>query len=136
MIIFVYGTLKQGFRAHEMLKESEYLGQIFTAPYYALFSRITYPCMVFAEYDGYQISGEIYQVDYETLRKLNQYECTGSGLYSLEVISLDKTSLYNNKKEMDVEYSLGYIYLGDISRMTKIKAWDKVIPDVYREDRI
>jgi len=136
MIIFVYGTLKKGFRAHEMLMESEYLGQILTEPYYQLFCRISYPCMVHVVSDGYKIPGEIYEVNYETLRKLNQYECTGSGLYSLEVISLDKTSLYDNKKEMDAEYSLGYIYLGDTSRMTKIKSWDKVISDVYRENRI
>lgn len=136
MIIFVYGTLKRGFRASEMLASSKFIGSVKTKPFYKLFSRTNYPCMVYCPIDGNQVSGEIYEIDYLTLKRLNEYECTGSGLYSLEVIEIDKNTLQNHEKLIDQDHCLGYLYLGDTSGLLEISSWNKVEPNVHRENRI
>lgn len=136
MIIFVYGTLKKGFKAHDLLATSTFLGTVYTKPLYRLFSKYYYPCMISCAIDGKKIQGEIYSIDYSTLKRLNEYEGTASGLYSLEVIEIDTSSLQNNYKCIDQDYCLGYLYLGDISQLIEINSWNRIEPYVNRENRI
>jgi gamma-glutamylcyclotransferase (GGCT)/AIG2-like uncharacterized protein YtfP len=86
-VVFVYGTLKRGFRANRLIADSEFLGPAKTAPNFRLFNVGSFPGLVRAE-DGVSVEGELYEVSPETLEYLDQYEGVDSGFYSREEISI------------------------------------------------
>jgi gamma-glutamylcyclotransferase (GGCT)/AIG2-like uncharacterized protein YtfP len=69
--LFVYGTLKQGFRNHYYLAASNYLGK-FVASNIAIINRPDYPYAVPKE--GAKATGEIYELDRESLDKIDMLE--------------------------------------------------------------
>ena len=74
MIVFVYGTLKRGNYLSSVLDRSEYLGESQTvSDGFRMFCIGAYPYVTRAQ-EGYQISGELYQVDFEILARLDQIE--------------------------------------------------------------
>jgi len=133
--IFVYGTLKKGCRADFLLKYSNYIGNISTKPFYRLYTNGTYPCMKKDEI-GKSIEGELYSVSINTLKHLSSYEGVDDGLFSLSVLDIDLTSLSNNEKIVDSDLCLGYLYLGDISRMKEIPYWREFKTYEDAENRI
>lgn len=73
MKIFVYGTLKQGYSAHHLLKEAIFLGKVATHPRYHLVSVNWFPGMIVGDEDG-GVCGELYEIDPATLPRLDRYE--------------------------------------------------------------
>ena len=72
-LIFVYGSLKRGFALHPLLQGQPCLGNAATAPLYRLFDLGSYPGLV--EWpDGLAIRGEVYRVDSDCLRRLDEAE--------------------------------------------------------------
>ncbi|MBM9514691.1 gamma-glutamylcyclotransferase family protein [Desulfogranum marinum] len=70
--IFVYGTLKRGYSNHRFLADSKFLGTGKTREKYAMYvSGI--PFVIVSEPVS-QIHGELYEVDDQTLYKLDQLE--------------------------------------------------------------
>lgn len=70
--VFVYGTLRKGLAWSHLLYTSRFLGEAKTKNKYALYSdRIPY---VIEYKEVSQIVGEVYEVDNETLQKLDQLE--------------------------------------------------------------
>lgn len=69
--VFVYGTLRKGFGNHFLLKNSKFIGEAITKEKYSLYaSGIPYVVKV----PKTHIKGEVYKVDSETLKSLDQLE--------------------------------------------------------------
>jgi len=132
MKLFVYGTLKKGYRGDFLLKNADYIGNIKTKPFYSLYTNGTYPCM--KKHGIKNIEGELYSVSMNTLENLNNYEGVDEGLFSLSIVHIDLTSLSNNEKVVDSDLCLGYLYLGDISLMREISYWGDSKTNEYAED--
>ena len=71
-LIFVYGTLLRGERAHSLLAGAGFRGEARTEEGYALIDLGSYPGLVRA--DGGRVVGEIYEVDAERLAEIDAYE--------------------------------------------------------------
>jgi gamma-glutamylcyclotransferase (GGCT)/AIG2-like uncharacterized protein YtfP len=71
MILFVYGSLKRGARHHDELSAARFLDNARTAPRYALSSHGEYPALV---QGADVVSGELYEVTPELLRRLDEFE--------------------------------------------------------------
>ena len=86
-LIFVYGSLKRGHALHALLQGQLYLGDAVTQPLYRLFDLGSYPGLV--EWpDGLGICGEVYQVDLDCLRRLDEAEGVYERLYARRRIYL------------------------------------------------
>jgi gamma-glutamylcyclotransferase (GGCT)/AIG2-like uncharacterized protein YtfP len=72
MLIFVYGTLKQGFGNHRLLANQEYIGRATTPDRYTMLSLGAFPGVVDA--GSYRVYGEVYDVDDECLSDLDSLE--------------------------------------------------------------
>lgn len=70
--VFVYGTLRKGFRNHHLLKNVRCLGPAVTVQAYALYHG-AYPHVVKTP-AVCPIAGEVYEVDANTLRALDELE--------------------------------------------------------------
>ena len=88
MLIFVYGSLKRGYALHYLLKSQQSLGNADTKPVYRLFDLGSYPGLV--EWpEGLAICGEVYQVDAECLKILDETEGVAEGYYARRSVSLE-----------------------------------------------
>jgi gamma-glutamylcyclotransferase (GGCT)/AIG2-like uncharacterized protein YtfP len=74
--VFVYGTLKSGFWNHYLLKGREFIGAAATSPTYKMIDN-GFP-VIMPDPEGKPLAGEIYNVDDETLARLDQLEREGS----------------------------------------------------------
>ena len=74
--VFVYGTLKSGFRNHYFLESCELLGGAATVSTYKMIEN-GFP-VILPDPGGRPLAGEIYEVDDETLARLDQLEREGS----------------------------------------------------------
>ena len=69
--VFVYGTLRKGYWNHSLLENSKFLGKAITKEKYSLFADgIPYVVKI----PKTQIIGELYEVDKETLERLDRLE--------------------------------------------------------------
>jgi len=86
-LIFVYGSLKRGYALHHLLTSQLSQGQAVTRPLYRLFDLGSYPGLV--EWpDGLAIRGEVYQVNRECLKRLDEVEGVAEALYARRRILL------------------------------------------------
>jgi gamma-glutamylcyclotransferase (GGCT)/AIG2-like uncharacterized protein YtfP len=72
--LFVYGTLKRGFRAHHYLSHARFLGEATTDPRYHLHAIRWFPGMVEDESTPGGVQGELYEVTESDLRMMDGYE--------------------------------------------------------------
>ena len=87
--VFVYGTLKRGLGNHHLLKDSRFLGVGYTGPRFVMLGG-GFPVLVWPKGAGPRqrhVSGELYEVDDATMKRLDQLEAVGSmyDRYSLPV---------------------------------------------------
>ena len=104
--VFVYGTLKKGYRNNVLLSRSTFVAPATTNPEFRLYDNGSYPCLVKAK-DGevaHEVIGEVWIVDDHTLSRLDQLE-NAPDLYHREEIEL-----------IDQEKAWAYIYNYDTSR--------------------
>ncbi|MEJ7590484.1 MAG: gamma-glutamylcyclotransferase family protein [Planctomycetaceae bacterium] len=86
-LVFVYGSLKRGYALHTMLQGQLCLGNAVTEPLYRLFDLGSYPGLV--EWpEGLAIRGEVYQVGFDCLSRLDEAEGVAERLYVRRKISL------------------------------------------------
>jgi len=83
-LLFVYGTLKRGFRAHHLLGAARFLGARQTLARFGLVDCGAYPALVLGQR---AVEGELYEVDLPSLRSLDAYE---GGEYLRECIQLQQ----------------------------------------------
>ncbi len=74
-LVFVYGTLMKGQRAHAYLSEAECIGE-YRLPGYAMYDLGWYPGIV--PDPGRTVYGEVYRVSGRMLREMDRYEGEGS----------------------------------------------------------
>lgn len=90
-LVFVYGSLKQGFHNHNLLKYETYLGKAKTFNKYPLIEETeTFPALLERSGWGFQIYGELYEVASITLEKLDK---------------LESHPEYFKRKEIAIEYN-------------------------------
>lgn len=74
MFVYVYGTLKTGFRNNVLLSDCKLIQEATTKPLYRLYDCGPYPCLIKDEKNGKRIRGEIYQIDDVVLKRLDRLE--------------------------------------------------------------
>jgi gamma-glutamylcyclotransferase (GGCT)/AIG2-like uncharacterized protein YtfP len=84
--LFVYGSLKRGFRHHDLLGGASFEGDARTAPDFSLVLQGEYPALVRGGTEC--VHGEIYRVTDELLTELDRFEGCPD-LYLREQIQLD-----------------------------------------------
>lgn len=78
--VFVYGTLKQGYRNHFLLRGQAFLGERTTEPKFVLYdfgksyTNGNWPQMHHDEANGVAVRGELYEVDDRCLDALDKLE--------------------------------------------------------------
>lgn len=88
--VFVYGTLKRGFGNNVLLRNSRYIGDFVSPPIFEMFAvgqHGGFPLLTEGEYN---ILGEIWEVDDETLRRLDGLEGVPH-MYRREKFFVDET---------------------------------------------
>jgi gamma-glutamylcyclotransferase (GGCT)/AIG2-like uncharacterized protein YtfP len=89
--VFVYGSLKSGFHNNRFLKESEFLGTKYTKETNFMMYSLDghFPAVVRTNFlEGGIIEGELYEIDFETLIRLDSIESNGE-FYEREIIDLE-----------------------------------------------
>jgi gamma-glutamylaminecyclotransferase len=86
--VFVYGTLKRGYRNHHWLAGQTFISEARTEAGYILYGLGEYPGMVQAEKDVDGVVGELWQVTPEALADLDELEGLAEGLYERGPIKL------------------------------------------------
>lgn len=86
--VFVYGTLKRGGRYHSMLAQQRFVSDARTVPGYTLYRPADYPGMVRSTEDCEGVTGELWEVTSECLRRLDQLEGLNEQLYERVAIAL------------------------------------------------
>lgn len=74
VLVFVYGTLKRGWPANQLLAGQEFVGPACTESRYRLFDQGSYPCLVEDRHSGLAVRGELWRVDEMVLPQLDAYE--------------------------------------------------------------
>jgi gamma-glutamylaminecyclotransferase len=115
--LFVYGTLKQGFHAHFLLKKAPaaLYGEIRTRPEYHLYDVGSFPGLILDVASQGGVTGELYEVPQSAFKDLDRYECVGTGLFKREIIELeDGTKAY------------AYLFNSDLENASKVESgrWD------------
>ena len=87
--LFVYGSLLRGERNHPLLVSARFLRETATAPGFALVDLGDYPGMVKAARGA--VAGELYAVDEETLRALDELEGHPRLYWRTEIVLVDRT---------------------------------------------
>ncbi len=114
--IFVYGTLKRGHRRHGALREQTFLTTAHTDRSYALYSLGSYPGLVETDFDGGdRIAGEVYCVDRDCRRRLDEIEEVESGLYELRLVKLEDA--------INLQLVYAYFYLGAVVGCPRLENW-------------
>jgi gamma-glutamylcyclotransferase (GGCT)/AIG2-like uncharacterized protein YtfP len=87
--LFVYGSLKRGFRHHSVLSGAELEGEASTAAGYRLVRYGAYPALVTG--GERRVLGELYRVELDDLPRLDAFEGVPE-LYRRELVRLEDGS--------------------------------------------
>jgi len=75
MRVFVYGTLKKGINNHHLLATAQYVGEAYTVDTFKM-RCVGFPVITPSD-DGLPVFGEVYDVDEDTSKRLDQLEAEG-----------------------------------------------------------
>ena len=87
-LLFVYGTLKRGCSNHRHLAGQKFVGLARTLPGFRLYDLGGYPGIVAQPEDRSGVVGEVWSIEDESLRQLDEFEGVHEGLYRREPIPL------------------------------------------------
>lgn len=73
-LMFVYGTLKRGFRNHHLIKNSKFIGDGVIKGY-AMYDLGSFPGIKKDENE--EVKGEVFEIDQNTLKRVDQLESEG-----------------------------------------------------------
>ena len=99
--IFVYGTLKRGYRLSSFM-EGQFIGEATTVADYRLFDIGSFPGLV-EQSPGVEVVGEVWAVSDECLAVLDEVEAVDEGMYRRSLIRLQSPF-----DELEIE---SYFYL-------------------------
>ena len=103
-LVFVYGTLKKGYRNHRLLANQMFIGHATTINKYKLYDLGAFPGMVEVK-NGDKVRGELWMVDSHTMRALDYLEGVPL-LYQRKLVQL--------ASHPDIEVET-YIFQGNVS---------------------
>jgi len=89
--VFVYGTLMRGYGNHRLLERARFISPAMTRREFSLYSLGAFPAavrLVEGDPDAISIRGEVYEVDAQTLVRLDQLEGVSHGFYNRTVHQL------------------------------------------------
>ena len=101
-LVFVYGTLMSGQRAHHFLEDGTLLGT-YLLHGYAMYNLGRYPGIV--KKDGHHVIGEVYEIPIALLAHMDEYEEEGS-LYHRRTVTVTKDGV-----QLEVQ---AYIYAREV----------------------
>lgn len=78
--VFVYGTLKRGFRNHHFLERANFVDEAHTVAAYRMLDG-RFPVLRDSGPDRMTVSGEVYEIDVPTLVALDDLESVTSRMY-------------------------------------------------------
>lgn len=107
MKLFVYGTLKQGFGNHVLLKDSTLIGTL-ELPGYSMHSFGWFPVITPSQRDS--VVGELYEIDEDTLARCDRLE--------------GHPSFYQRITEHDSEHGEFYVYVqhpDEVQHLAKVE---------------
>lgn len=110
MKVFVYGTLKRGYWNHRLLEKSKFVGEG-TISGYELYDLGSYPGIIPGEKKD-EVDGELYEIDNETLIRLDRLEGEGF-LYLRKEVEVDING--------HMEKVLIYVYNRKVKGAKKLK---------------
>jgi gamma-glutamylcyclotransferase (GGCT)/AIG2-like uncharacterized protein YtfP len=87
-LIFVYGTLKSGHVRNNFLRDQKFIGVAYTEPNYKIYRHGNYPALI-DDSNGFEIYGELYEVDESCLAGLDKLEGVDVGLFTRKTIKLN-----------------------------------------------
>lgn len=91
--VFVYGSLKKGYHNHHYLKSSKFLGNA-TIEGATLYNMgISFPCMKIDNSENV-IYGEVYEVDYNTLKNVDLLEGYNEDCYEYNLYNRQEVIAY------------------------------------------
>lgn len=79
--VFVYGTLKRGHRAHNLLKFAKFKGDCYSGPGFTMLDVNGWFPGVVKDNSDNNVYGEVYEVTEDELKELDKYEGVSNGLY-------------------------------------------------------
>lgn len=109
--VFVYGTLRRGGCYHETLAGSRFLKKVRTEPEYTLIDLGAYPGMLPS--GNTSVAGEIYEVDDEVLRRLDELEECPDLFIRARVALLGQDAVWGYLYRGGVETEIPCITSGD-----------------------
>lgn len=86
-LLFVYGTLKRGGRLHGHMAGGRFVAEAATVPRYRLLRVGWYPGLVDAA-GGTAVVGELWEVEADHLRRLDDVEGVAEGLFERRSVEL------------------------------------------------
>ena len=91
VLLFVYGTLLQGFSNHQVIEGSTFVGPAVTENQFTMYSNGYYPAIT--KIERYHVIGEVYEIDSETFKNCDFLEGYNEkhpekGLYDREQIDV------------------------------------------------
>jgi len=99
-LLFVYGTLKQGFSRNQALKDQRYLGTAKTAPVYGMYAYGGFPALVdfkLAEESEVSASnsifGEVYEVTDTCILEIDKIEGVEFNLFERKIVEIKSFTL-------------------------------------------
>jgi gamma-glutamylcyclotransferase (GGCT)/AIG2-like uncharacterized protein YtfP len=94
--VFVYGTLKRGFRNYQYVENARFVGEAYTVTHYRMLDG-SFPVLRDTGLHLLPISGEVFDVDAPTLVKLDELESVASGMYDRVEIDVILTRQQNER---------------------------------------
>jgi gamma-glutamylaminecyclotransferase len=88
-MVFVYGSLKRGFGNHRFLEHSTFIGTAVTVQHNFCMHPLhgSFPAVTIGPDDSYSITGELYEIDNQTLKQIDMLESNGV-LYTRQLVSV------------------------------------------------
>jgi gamma-glutamylcyclotransferase (GGCT)/AIG2-like uncharacterized protein YtfP len=114
-LLFVYGTLKRGFRLHHHMRSAQFVAAARTGPGFSLYQLDWYPAMV-ADPDGAGVSGELFEVPEALLAVLDEVECVPELYLRLEVPLVQQDGV--------PAQALAYVYQQPVTGRLRVESGD------------
>jgi len=117
-IVFVYGTLRKGFYNHRLLENATF-SDTGSAYGVRLYDVGPFPAVLPTSDGKGAVHGELYEVDDETLTRLDRLEGVPH-LFRRELVWCD----YDHESDYEELYAWVYLWNGDPDRLTPIPCGD------------
>lgn len=117
--VFVYGTLKRGIHNNRLLENSDFIGNAYTLDTFKMF-HVGFPVIFFDNHpDAKPVYGEVYDVDDDTLKSLDNLEAEGS-MYDRKEINVQLDHPHTQQgRVVDANVS---VYIGNSGYWQHLKA--------------